>query len=183
MLVKSSTENYVQPKGAWPILVSVRYLDAGFLTELSSRQLIAAPRFSRNPDRRSNEHVVPLHDEGGQLIGYLIWEPELPGTHILSKLIPLNLLILLALVSFMALRGRQLRDAVGELAGAEAHAARLAFHDSLTGLPNRAMFQQRLDELTLGDSSAGQSFALILLDVDDFKLTNDTLGHDAGTRS
>jgi diguanylate cyclase (GGDEF)-like protein len=180
MLIKSSTEGYVRPNGAWPVLVSVRYLDAGFLAELSSRQLIAAPRFSRRPDPRSNEHAVSLHDEGQQLIGYLIWEPELPGTHILSKLLPLNLLILLALVSFMALRGRQLRDAVGELASAEAHAARLAFHDSLTGLPNRALFQQRLDELTLGNTGARHSFALILLDVDDFKLTNDTLGHDAG---
>src|SRR4051794_11334031 len=43
MLMQPSTPNYVQPKGDWPVLLSVRYLDGGFLTELSARQLISAP--------------------------------------------------------------------------------------------------------------------------------------------
>ena len=179
MLMEPSTTNYVQPKGDWPVLVSVRYLDGGFLAELSARQLISAPRFSRSPALTSSEHLIQLKTEWGKPIGYLIWKPELPGTRIWWKLAPLNLLILIFLASFMAFLGRRLRNAAGELASAEAHAAHLAFHDSLTGLPNRALFQQRLEELTGGDEAAG-GFALLLLDVDEFKLTNDTLGHDAG---
>ena len=177
MLVQSSTENYVRPNGQWPVLVSVRYLDQNFLAELSSRQLIASPRFSREHDHRAGEHAVRLETEWGDPIGHLIWKPELPGTRILWKLGPLNLLILAALASFMAFLGRRLRNAAGELAAAEAHSTHLAFHDSLTGLPNRAFFQRRLDELS-GDPAS--DFALALLDVDDFKLTNDTMGHDAG---
>ena len=74
--------------------------------------------------------------------------------------------------------GRRLRNSACELAAAEAHSAHLAFHDALTGLPNRSLFQHRLDELTR--KGASDDFALALLDVDDFKLINDTQGHDAG---
>ena len=178
MLVQPSTENYVKPNGQWPILVSIRYLDANFLAELSSRQLIAAPRFSRRHDRQPSEHSVHLETEGGSTIGHLVWQPELPGTRIMWKLVPLNLLILIGLASFMWFLGRRLRSAADELAAAEARSTHLAFHDSLTGLPNRAFFQRRLDDVSGENGTA--DFALALLDIDDFKLTNDSLGHDAG---
>jgi diguanylate cyclase (GGDEF)-like protein/PAS domain S-box-containing protein len=55
----------------------------------------------------------------------------------------------------------------------------LANHDPLTGLPNRLLFQEQLDAL-VRNGPAGERFALLLLDVDDFKRINDTLGHDAG---
>lgn len=177
MLVQPSTPDFVQPHGQWPVMISIRYLDAGFLVELSSRQLISSPRFSRSPVRKAGEHAVPLQTEWGNVIGYLIWTPELPGTRILWKLVPLTLLVLAALASFMFFLGRRLRRTASELAAAEAQSSYLAFHDSLTGLPNRAMFQERLDELGQGPAN---NFALALLDVDDFKLINDTLGHDAG---
>ncbi len=60
MLIQPSTPGYAKPKGDWPVLISIRYLDAGFLAELSSRQLIASPRFSREHDRRPGEHEIHL---------------------------------------------------------------------------------------------------------------------------
>jgi diguanylate cyclase (GGDEF)-like protein len=179
MLIEPATNGLLKPRGRWPVLVSIRYVDEGFLAELSSRQLIASPRFLRSPTHRSDEHVIALQTEWGSVIGYLVWKPELPGTRILWKLVPINLLILIGLAAFMAFLGRRLRNAAGEIASAEAHAHHLAFHDSLTGLPNRALFQLQLDQLMSGKGAADR-FALLLLDVDEFKLTNDTLGHDAG---
>ena len=179
MVVRPSTVGYVRPKGDWPVLLSVRYLDAGFLAELSSRNLIASPRFSRSGEVVAGEHRIDLRTEWDRTIGYLVWKPELPGTRIMWKLIPINLLILAGLASFILLLGRRLRNSASELASAEAQAAHLAFHDSLTGLPNRALFQRTLDQMAGGEGATSR-FAVVLLDVDDFKLINDTLGHDAG---
>ena len=55
-----------------------------------------------------------------------------------------------------------------------------AFHDSLTGLGNRALFQDRLDHAIRHGNRVGRRLSLFFLDVDKFKLINDTLGHAAG---
>ena len=59
---------------------------------------------------------------------------------------------------------------------AEERLAFLAQHDSLTGLPNRALLRERID-LAI---AAGASFAVMLVDLDHFKLANDTFGHGVG---
>ena len=56
----------------------------------------------------------------------------------------------------------------------------LAFHDALTGLPNRRLFRDRLEQAIAAGQRNKTRFALMLLDLDHFKTVNDTLGHDAG---
>lgn len=56
----------------------------------------------------------------------------------------------------------------------------LAFFDSLTGLPNRRLVLDRLDRAMASRDKTGYEGALLFLDVDDFKIVNDTLGHDVG---
>jgi diguanylate cyclase (GGDEF)-like protein/PAS domain S-box-containing protein len=57
---------------------------------------------------------------------------------------------------------------------------RQALSDSLTGLPNRSLLQDRLTQQIRLSFREGRSFALVLLDLDDFKEVNDTFGHHAG---
>ncbi len=55
-----------------------------------------------------------------------------------------------------------------------------ALHDGLTGLPNRALFEDRVHQAALTAQRTGDQAAVLILDVDDFKNVNDTLGHRAG---
>jgi len=56
----------------------------------------------------------------------------------------------------------------------------LAYHDYLTELPNRRMFDEKLEQLLSTKKAANEKFALFYLDIDRFKFVNDTLGHDIG---
>ena len=55
-----------------------------------------------------------------------------------------------------------------------------ANHDQLTQLPNRSFFQRTVDESIEDARESGTSLSVLMLDLDDFKRTNDALGHDAG---
>ncbi len=63
---------------------------------------------------------------------------------------------------------------------AEAHSRYLAFHDTLTGLPNRALFSERIDQALLRYSRSEIPFSVAYIDLDRFKEVNDTYGHQAG---
>ncbi len=77
---------------------------------------------------------------------------------------------------------RELRDAETRRARrkAEEEIRRLAFHDPLTGLVNRREFEQRLNRALANAREHDTTHALLYLDLDQFKIINDTCGHVAG---
>ena len=67
-----------------------------------------------------------------------------------------------------------------EFDGMVAHVARLAYYDSLTGLPNREQAHRHLRSALAGAQRHGRPLALMYIDLDNFKRINDTLGHGIG---
>ena len=67
-----------------------------------------------------------------------------------------------------------------EISAREAHILDLAYRDTLTGLPNRAMFHDRLQQAIHTARREGQPLTIMLMDLDRFRLVNDTLGHHIG---
>lgn len=77
-------------------------------------------------------------------------------------------------------RDRSLREELSERRRAEEHLDRLAYYDTVTGLPNRHYFNERLAHVIGGANSFAERTALMFIDLDNFKIINDTLGHAVG---
>jgi diguanylate cyclase (GGDEF)-like protein len=69
---------------------------------------------------------------------------------------------------------------IDERKKAEATIFHMAYHDTLTGLPNRLLFHDRLNMTISAAQRNNKKFAVMMLDLDGFKLVNDLLGHDIG---
>lgn len=69
---------------------------------------------------------------------------------------------------------------VSERRAIQEHIQHLAFHDALTGLPNRSLIQDRISQAVTRAERGQHKLAVMFIDIDNFKNINDTLGHDAG---
>jgi diguanylate cyclase (GGDEF)-like protein len=85
-------------------------------------------------------------------------------------------------IEILADRNASLQHELIELAHKEAQARHLAYHDELTGLPNRSLLQDRFHQAMSLAERHHKPLALLMVDLDEFKRVNDKLGHASGDK-
>lgn len=160
--------------------VSVRFLSANLLDRIAERHHLDGLTVARNGIVPSGAVTMPVTDAQGNQLALLAWQPYRPALQLLGQMAPTLLALLLLSALGVALLLTRLRRTTHELERSEAHAKYLAFHDALAGIPNRALFEDRLSRALANRRQSGSGLALLAIDIDRFKHVNDTLGHPAG---
>ena len=76
----------------------------------------------------------------------------------------------------------EVRDDLSKSQFKEEESRHVALHDALTGLPNRVLFKERLDHGLIQAKRHGWKLAVLFMDIDNFKIMNDSYGHDLGDK-
>jgi diguanylate cyclase (GGDEF)-like protein len=169
---------------------------AGFSVSMSADGEQALAQFRRErfdlvmldidmPGRNGLEVCRELRREAGELLPIVMVTGmddvesvdaayEAGATDFISK--PISWALIAHRVRYM-LRGYQINQ---DLQAAREDIRRLAYFDSLTGVPNREYFQKILADAVATSLRDGRVFALLCIDLDNFKRINDTLGHGVG---
>ncbi|HEY7522842.1 MAG TPA: EAL domain-containing protein [Candidatus Limnocylindrales bacterium] len=135
------------------------------------------PTGGRDAEGIRQAMVSPLVGESGVIGTMTIANRLTEGTSFGED--DLRLLETLANQAAVALENGQLEQSLAELSRLKEQLRHQAYHDSLTSLANRALFTEQV-ETRLAAHESGVTPVVLFLDLDDFKVVNDTLGHGTG---
>lgn len=165
-------------------VASLRYLEGALLAQMRTDLLLPDLGFSRTPPD-PGRNAIALKDAEGRSIGWLAWRAKTPGPTIIRRTAPLlatYILFFIGVVMGGSIIVRRMRRAGRELLASEAQAQHNALHDAMSGLPNRVHYMQRLraELAACIEGRVGGDVFVAYLDIDSFKVVNDTLGHHVG---
>jgi diguanylate cyclase (GGDEF)-like protein len=163
------------------IVVTAKRLDGDFVRALSEKFLLADAELVQGlADAPQGRARALLRHDRQSVSATLLWTPAKPGAEFLNKTLPPTLMLLGSLAGLAAILYRRGKLATQNLISSEARASHLAYHDTLTGLPNRAMLSENLARSIAELQRDGRPFAVLCVDLDHFKEVNDAFGHLAG---
>jgi diguanylate cyclase (GGDEF)-like protein len=143
---------------------------------LSNRDLIATYIPVRTSPGGPVEGVFEMYSD----VTPLLQEQRDAQWQVAALVLALLIALYLFLLGAVRQADRIIESQECERAEREAQVRHQAYHDALTGLPNRAYFAERLAEVIALAGRHGHACALMFIDLDRFKIVNDSLGHQAG---
>ncbi len=177
--LRSSSGGADGPETMVPVTVSVDdSLRVRSAKEARAFSAMPGRSWTRDWDQVQEAMIGPLVGEGGVFGALTIINRLGEGTTFAPD--DLRLLETVANQAAVALENGQLEQSLHELSRLKEELRHQAFHDSLTGLPNRPAFVDEV-ELRVSLADGGDEPPVVaFIDLDDFKVVNDTLGHAAG---
>ena len=161
--------------------VGMHELSSDELITLSQRYMVSDIHLlSAGQTRPKGAASVDFKDEDGKVLAELSWMPDTPGHTLFIRTLGPVLMISLGLGLIAIVLLHQSQRAAQGLIASEAKAKHMALHDNLTGLPNRTLFADRLNQACDRLHRQGGHVAVMCIGLDRFKDVNDTLGHLAG---
>jgi diguanylate cyclase (GGDEF)-like protein len=157
--------------------------DSVLLRSMSERRALFAPPTGRGAggsgsQRFRNAIVAPLVGEA-RVIGTIVVADRLSDVFAFSS-DDLRLLEAVANHTAVALENGQLEQSLDQLTKLQEELHHQAYHDVLTGLPNRSLFAESVTQRLTESDPDGRVPVVLFLDLDDFKIVNDSMGHAAG---
>ena len=163
-----------------PVLVVAKRLETHQLLEISKKFRLKDLKFISIGSENTTKATVEIKNPQNKVLGLLSWQADKPGSLILSKIkFPLIILLIgIGLLTVVIIRislktTQRLKDAYENL-------THQANHDVLTGLANRRLFDELLEQTIHSAKRDNISSAMLYLDLDGFKKVNDTYGHHNG---
>jgi diguanylate cyclase (GGDEF)-like protein len=174
------TDAVQQVPGSEYLMASIRFLNGSLLTELREGTELKDLEFEQGKPSDPDRIASPIVSRSGRIIGFFTWVPEEPAFNLIKETAPMIAAGVLAAIIAVSFLLRRLQRTSTMLEVTKEKASFLAFHDPLTGVPNRALFEDRLEQALANMRRTGSMVALHYIDLDRFKHVNDTLGHPAG---
>ena len=178
--IEPNSDGMTQAPGTEYLHVAVQFVNGEVIDRIARRYQLAGVHLLPELTTALPHASVPLMASSGVILGYLAWEPDRPGLALIRRASPALIGFGLLAAGMLWFLLRRLRRATGALQRSRSQAEYLALHDTLTGLPNRALFEDRLRRSLAAVSRDERKVGLLYIDLDRFKTVNDTFGHPCG---
>ncbi len=176
------------------VLIFTKELNTELLTEWSNNyqinDLVLRDKDSTDlADASETYKSIPLTAIDGSELGQLAWMPDKVGSKFINDFMPwiLTVIVILVLVSLFFYRRLHLYSnlAYKNIVALDLNREKLAYHahfDQLTDLPNRILLTDRITHEITACIRKKHISAILYIDLDDFKIINDSMGHQVGDK-